>query len=128
MASMSNYLENALLNAVLRGVAYTSPAKVYLALYTSDPTDADTGTEVSGGSYARQEVAFSAPTDGSASNSAEIKFPVCTADWGTVTHVGVRDASPGGNLLYHAAADPAKPYDAADQFVMGAGTLTLQHK
>lgn len=48
MAEMSNYLENALINATLRNTSYTSPATVYLALYTSDPTDADSGTEVSG--------------------------------------------------------------------------------
>ena len=53
MSEMSNYLENALVNAVLRNTSYTSPATVYLALYTSDPTDADAGTEVSGTSYAR---------------------------------------------------------------------------
>lgn len=128
MAQMSNYLENALLNAVLRGVAYTSPAKVYLALYTSDPTDADTGTEVSGGGYARQEVTCGAPADGVCSNSAEIKFPAASAPWGTVSHVGVRDAAEGGNLLYHAPASPAKPYDVGDQFVMDAGALTIQHK
>ncbi len=54
MAEMSNYLENALINATLRNTSYTSPTTVYVALYTSDPTDADSGTECSGTSYARQ--------------------------------------------------------------------------
>jgi hypothetical protein len=53
MAEMSNYLEDALINATLRNTSFTSPAVVYLGLYTSDPTDADTGTEVSGNAYAQ---------------------------------------------------------------------------
>ena len=58
MAEMSNYLENALINATLRNTTYTSVATVYVSLWTSDPTDAGSGTEVSGGSYARTAVSF----------------------------------------------------------------------
>ena len=65
MAEMSNYLENALINVTLRATGYTAPTTVYVALYTSDPTDADTGTECSGTSYARQAVTFGAPSNGS---------------------------------------------------------------
>ena len=64
MAEMSNFLENALINATLRNTTYTSVATIYVALYTSDPTDADTGTEVTGGSYARTSVTFAAPSNG----------------------------------------------------------------
>jgi len=54
MAEFSNYLENAIINAVLRNTSYTSPTTVYVGLFTNDPTDADAGTEVStsGTSYA----------------------------------------------------------------------------
>ena len=58
MAEMSNYLENALINATLRATTYTSPATVYVALFTTDPTDANSGTEVTGGGYARTAVSF----------------------------------------------------------------------
>jgi len=64
MAEMSNYLENALINATLRNTTYTSVATVYVSLWTSDPTDAGSGTEVSGGSYARTAVTFGAPSNG----------------------------------------------------------------
>ena len=67
---MSNFLENALINATLRNTTYTSVATIYVALYTSDPTDADTGTEVTGGSYARTSVTFAAPSNGVSLNSA----------------------------------------------------------
>ena len=46
MAEISNYLENALINATLRATTFTSPSVVYVGLYTSDPTDAGSGTEV----------------------------------------------------------------------------------
>lgn len=102
--NVSNYLADAILNAVFRGTAYTSPSAVYVALYTSNPTRLDVGIEVSGGSYARQSIAFGAPADVSSkrtiTSNSEVVFPIATADWGTITHVGIRDASANGNLLY----------------------------
>lgn len=121
---MSNYLKNALVNVTLRNTTYTAPVTAYAALYTSDPTAADTGTEVSGGAYARQAATFIAPTNGVTSNSANITFPTATANWGTVTHVGVRDASTAGNLLYSAALTTARIINTNDQLVILTGQLT----
>ncbi len=98
MAEMSNYLENALINATLRNTSYTSPAAVYVGLYTSDPGEGNTGTEVSGGSYARTAVTFGSPSNGVSTNSASVTFPTATGTWGTVTHVGILDATTSGNL------------------------------
>lgn len=123
MAAASNYLENALINHVFRNVAMTSPTTVYLALFTSDPTDAGSGTEVSGGSYARQAAAFAAPSNGSASSSADINFTNMPA--ATVTHVGVYDAASLGNLLYHGALTSSKTVNAGDTFTVTAGNLTV---
>ena len=125
MAEMSNYLEDALINATLRNTAYTSPATVYLALYTSDPTDADTGTECSGGSYARQSVTFGAPSNGVSTNSATVEFPQATTSWGTITHIGIRDASTSGNLLYHTPLDSSKVIDTGDIFRITSGSLSV---
>jgi hypothetical protein len=125
MAEMSNFLENALINATLRNTAYTSPSTVYLALYTSDPTDADTGTEVSGTSYARQSITFGAPSNGASTNSAAIEFPQAGGSWGTVTHVGIRDASTAGNLLYHTALDASKTIATGDVFRIASGSLSV---
>jgi hypothetical protein len=125
MAEMSNYLENALINATLRNTSYTSPTTTYLALYTSDPTDADTGTEVSGGSYARQAITFSSPSNGVTSNSSAIEFPTATGSWGTVAYVGIRDAVTSGNLLYHTALDASKVIDSGDIFRISSGNLTV---
>jgi hypothetical protein len=125
MAEMSNYLENALINATLRNTSYTSPATVYVGLYTSDPTDANTGTEVSGGSYARTAVTFGAPSNGVSTNSAAVEFPQATGSWGTVGWIGILDASTSGNLLYHTALDASKTIASGDIFKIAIGSLSV---
>jgi len=125
MAEMSNYLENALINATLRNTAYTSPSTVYVGLFTSDPTDAGSGTEVSGGSYARVAVTFGAPSNGASTNSAAVEFPQATGDWGTITHIGILDASSSGNLLYHTALDNSKVIQTGDIFKIATGNLSV---
>lgn len=125
MAAMSNYLENALINATLRNTGYTTPTTVYVGLYTTDPTDANTGTEVSGGSYARQSSTFGAPSDGASTTSADVTFPTCTENWGTVTHFGILDASTSGNLLYHGALNNSKNIQTGDILKIEAGNLTV---
>ena len=125
MAEFSNFLENALINATLRATTYTSPATVYVSLYTTDPTDADSGTEVSGGSYARTAVTFGAPSNGVTTNSADVTFPTATASWGTVTHIGIHDASTSGNLLFHTPLDTSKTIDSGDIFKITTGNLSV---
>ena len=125
MAEMSNYLENALINATLRNTTYTSPATVYVGLYTSDPTDANTGTEVSGGSYARTSVTFGAPSNGASLNSSAVEFPQATGSWGTVGWIGILDAATSGNLLYHTALDVSKTIDTGDIFKIAIGSLSV---
>ena len=125
MAEFSDFLENALINAVLRNTTYTSPATVYVSLYTTDPTDADTGTEVSGGSYARTAVTMGAPSNGVSTNSADVTFPTATGSWGTVTHIGIHDALTSGNLLFHTPLDTSKTIDSGDIFKIASGNLSV---
>ena len=125
MAEISNFLENALINATLRNTTYTSVATVYVSLWTSDPTDAGSGTEVSGGSYARTAVTFGAPSNGASLNSADVTFPTATASWGTVGWIGINDAATSGNLLYHTALDTAKAIDSGDIFKISTGNLSV---
>lgn len=122
---MSNYLENALINGTLRATTYTAPTTVYVGLYTSDPTDANTGTEVSGGSYARTAVTFGAPSDGVSTNSAAVEFPQATGSWGTVGWIGLLDASTAGNLLYHTPLDVSKVIASGDIFKIAIGSLSV---
>ena len=125
MSEMSNYLENGLLNAVLRSTSYTSPATVYVGLYTSDPGEGNTGTEVSGGSYARKDVTFGAPSNGVCTNSAAVEFAQATASWGTVSHVGLLDAITSGNLLFYTDITTSKTIESGDIFKIAAGSLSV---
>jgi hypothetical protein len=125
MAEMSNFLEDALINATLRATTYTSVATVYVSLWTSDPTDAGSGTEVSGGSYARTAVTFAAPSNGVTTNDADVTFPTATASWGVVGWIGINDASTAGNLLYHSPLDTSKTIDSGDIFKISTGNLSV---
>jgi hypothetical protein len=125
MSEMSNYLENALINVTLRATTYTAPTTVYVGLYTSDPTDAGSGTEVTGGSYVRKSATFAAPSNGVSTTSADITFDQATASWGTIGWIGILDASTTGNLLYHTPLDTSKTIDTGDIFKIAAGSLTV---
>ena len=125
MSEFSNYSENLVINVLLRAASHTGAAAVYVGLYTSDPTDGNTGTEVSGGSYARTAVVFGAPSAGISTNSSAVEFPQATASWGTVGWVGVLDASTGGNLICHSPLDVAKTIDTGDIFKIATGNLSI---
>lgn len=124
MSAFSNYLENKVLLHVFGGTAYTAPTTLYLALYTSDPGDGNTGTECSGTSYARQTIAFTVVTD-TASNSAAVEFPVAGSSWGTITHVGILDQLTSGNLLAHGALTASKAIASGDVFRVELGDLDI---
>ena len=124
MSAFSNYLENKILLHVLSNTAYTSPTTVYLGLHTANPTDAGSGTEVSGGSYARQSFASTIVAN-AASNTSAIEFPTATASWGTVGWVAVWDNLTGGNLLFHGALTASKTIASGDVFRVPAGDLDI---
>ncbi len=126
MSAASDYLENKVLDHVLNTASYAQPT-VYVGLWTADD-GLETGTitsEVSGGSYARQTVAFDAAASGSADNSATVTFPTATAGWGTITHVALMDAVSSGNVLFHGAVTTSKAIDTGDTFQISAGNLTI---
>jgi hypothetical protein len=125
MAEMSNYLENALINGTLRGTTFTAPTTVYVSLHTADPTDAGTGTEVSGGSYIRQAATFGAPSNGVSTTTADINYPQATAGYGTVGWIAIWDAQTTGNMLYHTPLSTSKTIDTGDIFKIAAGSLTV---
>ena len=128
MAEMSDYLEVALLNATLNGTAFTAVNDPYVSLHTADPTDAGTGAEVTGGSYARTAASFATAsgTSGLVATDADVTFPTATASWGTVGWIGLWDAASGGNMLYHTALDASKTIDTGDIFKITTGNLTVE--
>lgn len=120
------YLDDNMVNAALRNIPFTPPATVYIALYTVAPGVGGGGTEVSGGAYARQTATFSAPVNGSSSNTAAVIFPVATATWGTVVSFAILDASSGGNMLYFGSMSTPRLVLASDQVNFPIGMLIAQ--
>lgn len=156
MAHMSDFLENKLIDFLLRGQALgitgasaaagTGPTATFFGLLTVNPSDTGGGTEVTGGSYARVSVASSlanwagtqaaastaasSGTGGTTSNNGAVTFPTPTANWGTVTGMGIYDASTAGNLLFWAPLTVNKTVnngDAAPLFPAAAFTLQIDN-
>ena len=124
--SFSNYLETKVLDHVFGATAYTAPATLYLALHTANPDEDGSGTEVStsGTGYARATVAFTT-SGNTTSNTAAVEYSTATANFGTVTHVAVWDASTGGNMLAYAALTSSKTIETGDVFRVPAGDLDI---
>lgn len=147
MASMSDYLENKLIDFLFRGNggSFVAPTALYIGLLTAAPSDSSAGTEVSGGSYARVSYApnttnwantqnsgtgVSSGTGGTTQNLVAVTFAAPSANWGTVTHWGIYDASSAGNLLFWAALTASKVVnngDAAPSFAIGALTVQIDN-
>jgi hypothetical protein len=137
---MSDYLENQLIDHLFRTATFAKPSAVYIGLYTAAPSDAGGGTEVAGGSYARQNLAplnanwnatqggttgASSGTSGATANASAITFPVPSADWGVITHYGLFDGLTG-NLLFWGAFTVAKTVSNGDQApVIAIGGMTV---
>jgi len=121
--NLSDYLENKLLDHFLGTTSYTMPTPIYVALYTAAPNDAGGGTEVAGGSYARQTATFDAAASGATQNDTDIDFvnmPSCT-----VVAIGIHDALSGGNLLVHGTLTANKSLDAGDTLRIATGDLDI---
>ena len=125
--NLSNYLENKLLDHFLGTAAYTMPTTVYVGLYTVAPSDTSTGTtggtQVTGGSYARQTAAFSGAASGATSNTANIDFAGMPA--ATTVAIGVFDAITAGNLLLWGTLTANKTTDAGDTLRIAPGDLDI---
>ena len=127
MAALSDHLEKLLLDWSMTTGTATRPTAWFLALYTAAPSDAGGGTEVTGGGYARQAIAFDAAATpgGTTSNTAAVEFTATGAAYGTVTHIGIFDASTGGNLLWHGAMTASRTIGDGDTLVFAAGDVDL---
>lgn len=140
--ALTDYAENKIVDAVMRGQTLGAPATWYVALYTVCPTDSTAGTEVTGGSYARVAVTAgltqwagtqsagsttaSSGTGGTTSNNATISFPTPTAGWGTVVCWGLTDAASSGNVWIYSALTVNKTINNGDTVSFSAGAATFQ--
>jgi hypothetical protein len=134
MSAASNYLENKLLDHVLTATGYTAPSTRYLALFTNTSTAAAANLEAgtltdevstSGTAYGRKAITFAAASGGSSASNATVTFDAATANWGTITHVAVMDASTSGNVLFYGAVTTSKTIETGDTFQVSSGNLTI---
>lgn len=137
MAAFSDYLEAGVLNHTLRGQTLSTPATIYMALFTADPTDAASGTEVSDSAYIRQDMAkggtissgWTSPTasgEGMAvSNAKIIQFPPIADGSTTITHYALFDSQTGGNMLYHGEFTVTKTLEINDVLSIDIGGVQV---
>jgi hypothetical protein len=131
--SLSDYLEAAVLNHILKGSAYSQPTNIYLALYTAAPTDSGGGTEVPNtNAYVRQIVnawTVSGTSPSQAQNTNLITFPAATpSGWGTIVAWGLLDTltSGTGNLLWWGdGLSQVIGINGVAEFLANSITLTL---
>lgn len=135
MSAASNYLENKVLDHVLRNTSYSQPASLSVALFLNSSGNAATNLEAgtltdevgNAGGYTRKAATFAAASSGSATTSADITFDVCSASWGTVTHAAVMDSATygAGNVLFYGALTVSKSVTTGDTFKISSGQLTI---
>lgn len=137
MSAASNYLENKLVEHVFRGVAFTAPAKTYIALHTNNPgeTGANEVTTAVYPAYTRQDAAkggtqgsaWTAASDGVVKNALQLLYAMYDgAGPLTVTHFSVWDAATGGNMLVYAPLASSRTINPGDVFVIDVQKLTAQ--
>jgi hypothetical protein len=138
MSAASNYLENKVLDHVLKygSAPYTGASTIYLALFNNTSGSAAANleagtltdeTSTSGTAYARQAVTFASASSGTSATSATVTFATATANWGTITHVAVMDGGTAGsgNVLFYGAVTTSKTLETGDTFQVSSGNLTV---
>lgn len=126
MSGLSDYTEEKLAKWIAGSETMPAETTRYLALLDSDPTDADTGNEVTTDirTAGRIAVTFSTPANGQISNTAQIDFGNSQND-ASVTHFGIYDAATDGNLIVHGALTSPKTIETGDQVLFDAGSLII---
>lgn len=129
MGVIADYLKGKLAEHVFRpGFAYTAPTGYKVRLHTGDPGNAGSANLVAGGAYADQVVAAfgAADANGLCANTADITFPVATANWGLISHVSVTDQA--NNVLHKGPATVSQTVNTGNQYVIRAGDLKVGYQ
>lgn len=120
----SAYLDNKVIDHVLGSGTYSKPAALYVALFNGNPASGGTEISTSGSGYARQSAAFTISAN-SATNTANIEFPVATSAWGSITHIAIYDASTSGNQLVTSQLTTSKTIGIGDVLRIPASNLNV---
>ena len=125
----SNVSKQMVLNFLCRNQSVQQPAQLFLALYSTNPTGADVGTEASYDGYQRQAVTFGAPqisgNEATIQNSASIQFAVVPSASGTIAYAALRTAATGGDLVYFGSLAATYQLNQGVQPIVPIGALTV---
>jgi len=136
MAAASDYLENKLVENVLRGVNFEPPTTIFVALHTADPgeTGLNEMSLTTFPAYARQDAAKGETVDtgwipavgGVTKNAKQLIFPVYDGVAPiTITHYALWDAATAGNVLVHGQLTTPRTLNPGDVFVIDVQKLTV---
>jgi hypothetical protein len=121
VGALTTTADNKLLDHINLVASYTPTTPLKLALVTANGSVSAAGTEVTGGSYARQTITFAAASGGSASNSTDITFtsmPACT-----VVGLEVYDSAGTPVRLWWGALTSAKTLASGDDIKFPSGNI-----
>jgi hypothetical protein len=107
------------------GLTGSAGSGAFIGLFTSAPTDAGGGTELSGGGYSRKQATFGAVTGGAISTSTDTQFDDASASWGTISHAGLFNSATGGQLLAYGALNTPSAIASGDIFKIPLGGFTI---
>ena len=127
MGSFSDAYETKIMNALFGNDTIPALTTVYLALYTTAPSDTGSaGVEVSGNNYVRARVGMSsATTAATIKNLSTATFQTCTsAAWGTVSSFGLWTDTQTGTMVFWSTLTVARTVDVGDQAYFATGSLT----
>lgn len=132
MGSLTNTAETEMLDHVLNNLAYSSPANVYVALCTADPTDAATGAscnEVTNtGSYQRTAITFGAVSSRRTTQSGAVTFPELTGSPGTASHWAIVTSQTygAGDCLAYGAFASSKVLSSGNTPSIASGEIYVE--
>lgn len=121
--NLTDTVENQLLDALVGTASFSVTTPIKLALVTANGSDSAAGTEVTGGSYARQTIAFGSASSGSINNSSVINFtgmPTCT-----VVGVELYDSAGTPKRLGYGALAASKSVTSGDTVQFAASSVTF---
>jgi hypothetical protein len=122
MSAMSDYLENALLDLVCNGTAFTALSTLYVKLHTGAPGEA--GTANAATETTRDSITFGAASGGVAtSDSAQQWTSYPAAE--TVSHISIWDAATSGNCLFTGALAASRTMAIGDTLDIASGAITI---
>lgn len=120
--SVSNYLENALMDLAFNATSYAGQSTVYIKLHTGDPGEACTSNAAT--ETTRKAVTFGASSNGVVTSDADAAW-TNVAGSETYSRISLWDASTNGNALWSGALTSSRAVVAGDSFTISSGSLTV---